>query len=160
MCSTFCLVFFFWTYISLTDLLIISWIPSTCYFIQHKIFGIYLHEAWLFIYGKSINKHVWNNNSDTIDLMPVKHVSNLSNCPRVEDAHQSEARGLLWRGVQLAGEEETGAGCPPALQGHADLPGWGWETAQTSRHQTVVTPTGGLCEQHRNASAHWGKYHY
>lgn len=45
--------------------------------------------------------------------------------PRVEDADQSEARGLLRRGVQLAGEEEAGAGRPPAVPGHADLFGRG-----------------------------------
>lgn len=64
----------------------------------------------------------------------------LQQIPRLEDAHQSEARGLLWGGVQLAGEAEKTAGCPSALSGHADLFSRGWETAQTGRHQTVASP--------------------
>lgn len=83
----------------------------------------------------------------------------ISNCPRVEDAHQPEARGLLWRGVQLAGEEETGPGRPPALPGHADLSGRGGAAAQTSRHQAVVTPTGGGCELQQDANTQRGKNH-
>lgn len=45
------------------------------------------------------------------------------NCCRVEDAHESEARGFLWHRVQLADKEETGARHPPAVPCHADLPG-------------------------------------
>lgn len=47
----------------------------------------------------------------------------LSYFSRLEDALKSEERRFLWRGIQLASEEEAGAGCPPALPGHADLPG-------------------------------------
>lgn len=70
------------------------------------------------------------------------------NCPysRAKDADQSEARRFLWRGVKLGAKEETGARDPSVIPSHADFPGWGWETAQTSRHQAVGTPIGvGRC---------------
>lgn len=72
-------------------------------------------------------------------------------CPssRAKDADQSEARRFLWCGVKLGAKEETGARDPPAIPSHADLPGWGWETAQTSRHQAVEIPVGvGRCGSH------------
>lgn len=65
---------------------------------------IYVSTAVLYIYTKTLILH--------------------SN-PRLEDAHQSEARGFLWGGVQLAGEAKTRARCPSALSGHADLPSRG-----------------------------------
>lgn len=53
----------------------------------------------------------------------LKLLINALHFTRLKDAHKSEARRFLRSGVQLAGEEEEGAGRPPALSGHADLPG-------------------------------------
>lgn len=68
----------------------------------------------------------------------LQHSDNPLSPARVEDAHQSEERRFLRRGVQLAAEEEAWAGHPSALPGHAHLPGRGGEAAQAAGHPAVA----------------------
>lgn len=71
-------------------------------------------------------------------------------CPsRLEDAHKSEAGGLLRGGLQLAREEEARAGRALAVPRHADLSGGRWAAAQTFRHQRLVIQSGSCssCKQ-------------
>lgn len=96
-------------------------------------FVTFIWHKWLkFQSWKS--SHLWQ----TVDIQIIfQYVDNLLYSVRLEDPHKSEERRLLWSGFQLVAEKETGARRPPAVPGHADLPGRGWETAQTVRHQTI-----------------------